>query len=200
MTEYAAGNARRPVGEIVDKLNDAVPEGDVTVGELLKSLGESSLVTVLFVPALLVVSPLSGIPLFSSVCGLLIAVISAQVLFGRKHLSLPGFIMRRSISGDRARAALRRVRGMTDWLDTHTRTRWRFVLRSPMRQWIYVLCLLCGAVMPFLELVPFSSSILGSAVLLFATALIAGDGLLAGLGIGVMTAAAVTTLYLFDVL
>jgi len=43
--------------------------------------------------------------------------------------------------------------------------------------------------MPFLEIVPFSSSVLGAAVLLFATSLLIHDGLFALFGMAAMTSA-----------
>jgi hypothetical protein len=46
-----------------------------------------------------------------------------------------------------------------------------------------LVCVLCGAAMPFLELVPFSSSILASAVVLIGLSILARDGLFALLGI-----------------
>jgi hypothetical protein len=58
-----------------------------------------------------------------------------------------------------------------------------------MRKWIQAMCLICGLSMPFLELVPFSSSILGMAVLFFATSLITRDGLFVLFGVLTMGAA-----------
>ncbi|EPX86806.1 Exopolysaccharide synthesis, ExoD [Salipiger mucosus DSM 16094] len=170
---------------------DEAAHGDtVTPRDLLKSFGDSSFLPVMMVPALLVVSPLSGIPLFSSICGLTIAFIALQLLLARRHIWLPAFIMDRRIDGARARAAVTKLRKFTDWLDNKTRSRLRFMVRPPMRAWLYLLCMLCGLAMPFLELVPFSSSVLGAAVLLFSTALLARDGLFALIGsIAVLSAA-----------
>lgn len=71
-------------------------EGDkVSVGQIAEALGQDSLPPNLMIPAFAVASPLSGVPLFSSICGLLIALVSAQMLIGRDHVWLPGFLMRR---------------------------------------------------------------------------------------------------------
>ena len=83
----------------------------------------------------------------------------------------------------------------------HTRQRFRVLTVPPFRQWLYLLCFLCGAAMPFLELVPFSSSLLGTAVVIMATALLARDGLLALLGSVVIGAVAVgVPLFAFGVI
>lgn len=200
MTSTATGDSRRPVGDIVDKLDSAVADGSVSVRSLLQSFGPTSFVPVLVVPALLVVSPLSGIPLFSTICGLTIAFISAQMLLGRDHIWLPDILMRQRIDGEKAHQALSRVRRVTDWLDGKTRHRLSLFLRTPFRQWLHLLCFVCGAAMPFLELVPFSSSILGGAVLLFSTSLLARDGLFAVLGSLLMGAAALVPLAVLGVI
>ncbi|MBN9885985.1 exopolysaccharide biosynthesis protein [Salipiger abyssi] len=172
----------RPVGEIVDRLSLAADRERVPLRALLEVFGESSFLPALMVPALLVVSPLSGIPLFSTVCGLSIAFIAAQMLVSRDHLWLPDILLRQQMDGPVARKALGKLRHVSDWIDAHSRRRFRVLTSAPFRKWLQLLCFLCGAVMPFLELVPFSSSLLGGAVLLLATALLARDGLFALLG------------------
>jgi len=137
-----------------------------------------------------VVSPLSGIPLFSSACGIAIAAISVQMVAGRKKLWLPRFMMNYTLEGQRANAAVQKLHGVAGWLDHHSRDRWHTMLRWPGRKTIQALCLICGASMPFLEIVPFSSSVLGAAVLLFATSLLLRDGLFAVFGIFTMSSAA----------
>ncbi|MER5171923.1 exopolysaccharide biosynthesis protein [Thioclava sp. GXIMD2076] len=153
------------------------------IEDILGSLGGASFVPVLLVPALFVVSPLSGIPLFSSACGILIALISAQMLLGRRHLWLPGLLTNRHIAGDKLRKATDKLQGVARWMDSHTRERLRFFTHRPFRWVTQAACLLCGAAMPFLELVPFSSSILGVAVTLLALSLLVRDGLIALIGL-----------------
>ena len=53
----------RPVGRIIDELDDVVRTGDLRLRDLVEGFGRSSFLPVMVVPALLVVSPLSGIPL-----------------------------------------------------------------------------------------------------------------------------------------
>ncbi|MFA8386335.1 MAG: exopolysaccharide biosynthesis protein [Pelagibaca sp.] len=178
------------VNQIVDRLADLADQDRINVGEIIEAFGTQSFLPILMVPALLVVSPLSGIPLFSSACGIAIAAISVQMVAGRRRLWLPQFLVRRSLEGQRARDAIQRVHGVAGWLDHHSRDRFHPLLRWPGRKLIQTLCLVCGGAMPFLEIVPFSSSVLGSAVLLFATALLLRDGLFAVFGLVMMSSAA----------
>lgn len=189
----------RPVGVIVDRLEAAVERGALTVGTLVQEFGDSSFLPALIVPALLVVSPLSGIPLFSTLCGVMIAFISAQMILARNHLWLPQRLMGMGINRDRARTALKKLRRVSDWLDRNARSRMGLLTSAPARMALKLLCLLCGLTMPFLELVPFSSSLLGGAVVLMATALLARDGLFALAGSVAVLGAAYIPLTVFGV-
>lgn len=179
-----------PVGRIVARLEELSDTDCLSVRQVVEAFGATSFLPVMMVPALLVVSPLSGVPLFSSLCGISIALIAVQMVAGREYLWLPGWIMRQEISGDRAHNAVRKMRRVARWLDRHLRARFRLLMLGPNRKLVQALCLICGAAMPFLEFVPFSSSVLGLAVLCHSAALLARDGLFALLGAGIMVGAA----------
>lgn len=165
-----------PVTNVLDRLDSLTDAEHVTLTRMVQAFGDASFVPALMVPALLVVSPLSGIPLFSSLCGLTIALISAQMLARRSHLWVPGVLGRRRVAGARLAKAVKALRGPAGWLDRHTGARLRLLFRAPLSLLPPVMAMVCGVAMPFLELVPFSSSILGTAVLLIAVGLLSRDG------------------------
>lgn len=164
-----------PMSEIVRQLRAASAQRRVTLGALVAAVGDSSFLPVLMVPAMLVVSPLSGIPLFSTLCGVLITFVAAQMIARREHLWLPEPVMRRSLPGARVRLALRRIAPVAAWVDRHATGHGSWAMRAPVRGLAALACLICGLTMPFMELVIFSSSLLGMAVLLFSVSLLARD-------------------------
>jgi hypothetical protein len=167
----------RPMGEIVDRLAAMADEESVTLRDLIDTFGPRSFIPALMVPALLIVSPLSGIPVLPTILGLTIALIALQMAFLRRYLWLPRVLTSREISGPALGRAARWLSPVAGWLDRRTRDRLRWLTVLPGSTVPKVLCILCGLAMPFLELLPFSSSILGSAVLLFSMGLLARDGL-----------------------
>lgn len=177
------------ISDVIDRLESASETEETSLRDVVSSLGQASFVPVLMAPALAVVSPLSGIPFFSSASGTFIALVAGQLLLGRKHLWLPGWMMRRSVPTDRLKRAVAWARGPARWLDRHTGKRLSMLVRPPMDRLIYLACALCGAAMPLLELVPFSSSLLGAAVALLSLTVLARDGLLALAGFLVIGAA-----------
>jgi hypothetical protein len=177
------------ISEIIARLEALSDRQHVTLGDILAGFGQASFVPALMLPALLVFSPLSGIPLFSSACGLTIAAVSAQMLMRRRHIWLPRVLRDRGFSGPRLRAALARMTSTGRWIDRNTGNRLHLLTAEPMASLFMLVCLCAGLAMPFLELVPFSSSILGLSVLLIASAFLTRDGLYALAGLGVFAIA-----------
>lgn len=179
-----------PVHQVIDRLDALTQHEELELEDILDAFGATAFVPVLMVLALIVVSPLSGIPFLPTFFGLTIGLVSAQMLFGRPRIWLPGFLMRRRLSGARLHGALGRLRRFAGWLDRTARNRLRLLVSPPLDLLPKTACMVCGLAMPFLELVPFSSSILGAAVILFSTGLLTRDGLFALIAYGMMGLAA----------
>ncbi|KPP84088.1 MAG: putative ABC transporter permease component [Rhodobacteraceae bacterium HLUCCA08] len=192
--------ANGPVREVVGRLEEMSDRAELRLGELLEAFGPTSFVPALMVPAILVVSPLSGIPLFSSICGLTIMLIALQMVFARRHLWLPRFVMERRVKGDKLRRAMVRMRRVADFMDRMSRDRLRFLVMTPCNRIPQAMCAVSGGSMPFLELLPFSSSILGMAVLSCAVGFLARDGLFVFIGAAFMSLAAAIPIYAWTAL
>ena len=167
---------------VMDVMVTAGADERVCVGDLVDEIDGNAFGPLMLVPALVAVTPASGIPGMTAICGLIIALIAVQIVFRRKALWLPGFLRRRSVS----RSRLERVR---DWLakparliDRLTGKRLSFLVKPPFDIGAALICLCIGLAMPFMEFIPFSGTMAGIAVSLFALALVTEDGLLAVLG------------------
>ena len=174
------------ITDLVDRVNKASTGDQTSVAQIVAALGPSSFLPNLMIPALAVVSPLSGVPLFSSICGLTIALVAVQMLIQRDHIWLPDFLMRKHLRTDRVRKATDWMRKPARFLDRITKERLRLLVHRPFLWVTQAICLICGLMMPFLELVPFTSSIMGFVVCLFAFGMLARDGLFTLLGLGAL--------------
>jgi hypothetical protein len=184
--------ARRPE-TAVDLVENgwAALNGEYTsIGDVVDALGSANYAPLLILPALAVVSPLSGVPGFTTFCGLLIATVSAQQMIHRSSLWLPRWIRSARLRTDRVRAVYRWIRGPARWLDRVTRRRLGVLVAEPLVVLPQTLCMICGAIMPFLELVPFTSSALGVVITALAVGMFVGDGLLVLIGMLFATAVA----------
>lgn len=179
------------VSELIDSVDGHTGDGDVPVGDLFDGLGQVAVPTALLMPALLVFSPLSAIPLFSTVCGLCMALIAVQGLFGHRSLWLPGALRRRRLPGPRLHKATQALRWFGRLLDRITQPRLSFLVGSVGKRVIYLVIVFSTLAIPFLELIPMSSTLIGLAVILFSTGILGRDGLIALCGTLPLMAAAI---------
>ena len=184
------------VASVLDRIHDPATGAETRLGDVAGALGKASFIPNLMLPALAVVSPLSGIPLFSSTCGIWIALVSAQMMLHRDHIWLPGFLMRRGVSSQRLRMVVEKLRTPAAWIDRLTRPRLTFLLHPPFLWFAQLICLLAGLCMPFLELLPFASSILGTVVFFMSLAMLARDGVFVLIGVTILATAPATVFWL----
>lgn len=177
---------------VIGRLLRAARRADrVSVGDLVDAMGQASMAAVLLVPALLLVSPLSGIPGASITGGLVIALISGQMLLRRPKVWLPEAVRTRTLPGPALRRALVRLRRPARGLDRIAPARPGGGGQAWWSPVLALACLILGLAMPMMELVPFGSSILAALVAALALTLLTGRvriavaaGTLAAVGVG----------------
>ncbi len=167
-----------PITSILDLVDTRLADGPVDARALFDALGRAALVPALILPAMLIVSPLSAVPLFSSICGLAIIIIAVQGAWGRAQPWLPGFVLNRLLPTQGTQRAVAAMRRLTGWLDRISRRRLSFLVGRPFDRLLYLICALAAACIPFLELVPMSSTTIGTGVLLIAVGILTRDGLI----------------------
>lgn len=173
----------RPVQDILERMRGAITHPSVTVETLVRAMDPAVQPVLLLLPALILVTPLSGIPGLSSLGGLTIALVAFQILLGRPTIWFPACVLRRHLSTDRLLRALDRLDRPARFIDRRSVARANWFFAFPGRQMALISCIACGLAMPVLELVPFSATTLALVVTILATALLMRDGLLAALGL-----------------
>jgi len=168
--------------DLVDRIEDMTDEDQISLDRLIDAVGRASFTPVLLIPAIAVATPLSGIPLFSSAMGVLIFLVAVQMVSQRDHLWFPQWLLNRHADSERVKSAFHRVRPVMKWLDAKSHKRLSFLVRQPIILIPQLLCAATGMVMPFLEFVPFSSSLAGIAVSILAFGMLTRDGLFVLLG------------------
>ncbi len=156
---------------------------EVSVSDARERFGERSAGPFLLLPALLEVSPIGGIPGLPTVLALVITLFAVQLVMGRKHLWLPGWLERRHVSGDKLAKAASTLRRPAAFVDRFLKPRWRALTGRQMRRLIGLTCIALCATVPFLEIIPFASTVPMAAIILFGLAITVRDGLIAVLGL-----------------
>lgn len=176
--------------QLLDRIAELTRDnGWVSIGMVVESVGSRSFGPMLILIGVTLFSPLSGIPGMSFFMASFVLLVALQMLIGRNHFWLPRFILDRSVEREKLQKAL-------DWLNKPARAidgvlkpRLTFLVRSEGSYAIAALCVVVGLCMPFMELVPFSSSAAGLALLALGLALVVQDGFLVLLALVVFGAA-----------
>ncbi|KMK66459.1 exopolysaccharide biosynthesis protein [Puniceibacterium sp. IMCC21224] len=169
-----------PPASLTDLLRAMQPDTDasgISVRIILKRIGDRSFAPAALIPALILVSPVSGIPGMPTLGALILTLIALQAIWGRDHLWLPDVIMRRSLSAQRMRQALKFLKTPAAWVDRHSKRRLRILSSGPLAPLAWVAVIVTVILWPFLELVPFFTSVGATIVALITIGLMTRDGL-----------------------
>jgi hypothetical protein len=168
--------------DILDALDD-VDQGEwVSVGDILQEIGTRSFAPLILVPALILVSPLSGIFGLPTIGATLIFLITIQKLAGARHVWLPGFLKRRRVKADGLHKAIGWLRRPCAWVDRHTHRRLTILVSRPANFAVLFTILAITMIIPALEFLPMVTSFFAGAIAYFAVGLLARDGLFTILG------------------
>ncbi|MCA0041971.1 exopolysaccharide biosynthesis protein [Celeribacter litoreus] len=177
-------NEPRSVNDILRAIEAAQDDqvGRVSVDAIFDEIGHASFAPAVLVPALILVSPISGIPGFPTFGAIIIFLFAFQAVLGTDHLWLPEFIRRRHLPSEKVQKALDWLEKPANWIDERTETRLSFLAKRPWHRLTYLLMVLIAITIPALELLPLVTSAACTAISLMALGLMVRDGLLVLLG------------------
>lgn len=166
--------------QMLERIGQAVRNKEIiTLGEVIEAVGSRSFGPLLLMAGTVSVSPLSGIPGMPTTMGVLVFLIGIQLLVGRRHFWLPGWMLHRSISYHKMLQSLKWLMPGARFIDRWLRPRLTVLVQNGGSYLLATVCVVVSLTMPALELVPFAATSAGLVVATSGLALIARDGLLA---------------------
>ncbi|SER41730.1 MULTISPECIES: exopolysaccharide biosynthesis protein [Pseudomonas] len=172
--------------DVIDGVIELGKEKDkVSVGDIKREIGQRSYGPFLFVPSIIEISPVGGVPGASTFFALIVAVFALQMLFGRNHFWMPQFLAKRSVKSQKIESGLNKVRKVIRGLDKVIRPRLGWATQKTFVRLIAAICLILTTSVPPLEFIPFASLAPFSAICLFGLGLTAKDGVVVLLGMAV---------------
>ena len=152
----------------------------VTFGDLYKEVGRRSFGPLILLAGLVTVAPLIGdIPGVPTTIGVIVMIVSGQMLAGRSHFWLPKFLLNRSVASSKLQKALSWLWRPARFVDRLIGPRLVVLTDGAGARVIAGLCLIVGAAMPVMDFVPFTANVAGIALTAFGLSIIAHDGVLA---------------------
>lgn len=188
------------VGDVVNGIERiAEAEDEVSIDDLLDEFGDRSFAPLMLILALIGVSPVGAIPSVPTIIALCIALIAAQMAWGRKHVWLPGFITRRGVSSDRLTKGADTLDKIAQVLDRIAKGRLKPLASGPARRVVAGLIVVLCLALPVLEVVPFAAAAPFIAIAILSLAMMVRDGLVLLIGGAVALAAFGYGVYWFAV-
>ncbi|MCF8040356.1 MAG: exopolysaccharide biosynthesis protein, partial [Desulfohalobiaceae bacterium] len=162
------------LNQLLDRIGEAAQKGGrVSLGAILEVVGRRSFGPILLLAGLITLAPVIGdIPGVPTVIGVLVFLFAVQLLFRRKHIWLPSVLLNRSLPQDKLQTALKWLRPPARFIDRFLRPRLTILTDGPIIYIVAGLCVFIAAVMPILEMVPFSANAAGAALTVFGLSLI----------------------------
>ncbi len=170
-------NKTTQVSELLAAIDEATHEDEVSIGHLVEIMGERSFASILLGPALIMVTPFSGIPGSPTIFATIVVLIVGQMLMGRSHFWLPEFVRRRRLSSRRIAQAIGFLRRPVRYVEPLLRERLTFLAVRPGNYPALVICLLIAFIGPVMEFMPFLISLAALVISFFAIAILVRDGL-----------------------
>lgn len=148
----------------------------VTLAEVFGDLGDRSFPTMILIPSLVLVSPLSAIPGMTGTLGLTIALLLGQRLFGRQALWVPQWLGRLRIPSKKLEAGVLWLRRPAAWMDRMLAPRLTTFADGTLKRLPMAVVTMSACCLPLLEFLPMSGTTMGAAITLYAAGLLARDG------------------------
>lgn len=165
--------------EMIDQIVDLAKSNDsVRVGDMIEALGHRGFGPLLFVPAMIELTPIGGVPGVPTVLATIIALIAAQIVLGRNHFWLPDILERRTVSAGALTKAADVLQPMATRMDRWFGQRLLKMVKPVMQRVAAGVVIAHCATVPPLELIPFASSIPMLSIALIGLAMMAYDGVL----------------------
>jgi hypothetical protein len=150
----------------------------VSLGDLVGLFGRRGFGPLLFVPAMVVVSPLGGIPGVPTVFAVVIALIAVQVLIGRSEIWMPAVLQSRNLDAAAVDRAVLKARPVAERMDRWFGHRLTGLVSQPAKLAAATVVLGLSVIVPPLELIPFVAALPMLAIALIGLAFTARDGVL----------------------
>lgn len=174
------------VSELLSSLKERQKGEKASVDDIVDTFESRGFGPLLIVPAILgMIAPIPGVP---TVCGIFMALVAVQQLFGRTRPWLPERLRRASISAKRLDRTIERSLPWVRRLEKLLKPRLTFVASGKSQRAIALLVVLLSLSLAPLELLPFAAALPSAMLLFMALGMIARDGLviLASLGVALV--------------
>ncbi|MDY7025451.1 MAG: exopolysaccharide biosynthesis protein [Pseudomonadota bacterium] len=171
-------NKPNSMTDVLNALNEKTQKDQVSIEDLLSRIEGRGFGPMLMAPALIALLPTGAIPGVPSLCGIIIALISAQLVLGKQYPWIPRKLRELTLSQDALENAINRITPYSKKIDRWFKPRLRFLFHPIVQRIMAASCIGLGLVMIPLELVPMTAALPALSIVLASLGLTTRDGVL----------------------
>ena len=169
------------VSDILGQLLDEGHGKSISLGDVIDRFGRRAYAPMIFVVAVILVSPIGGLPGATAVFGTLIILLGVQSFFSESPW-VPAFIRDRAAEREEARRRLKKVLPYMKKAERLTRARWTVLAAPPWDYLSMLLIILIAATTYPLGLIPGGLIAPGLTIALLSMAKFHHDGVILAIG------------------
>lgn len=178
------------LGELIGEARRHVEAGEpITIDLIERISGGRTVGPLLLFPALVAMSPATIIPGIATLVGFNTVLVAGQVALGHQSIWIPQWLRRRQIPKRLAPKLLKFLKPVGEVADEVAKPRAAWLTAWPLRRAGAVVCVLIGCALPIMEVIPFTSTVAGAIIAVYALAITMRDGFLALAWAGLVAAA-----------
>ncbi|PNK61039.1 exopolysaccharide biosynthesis protein [Psychrobacter sp. FDAARGOS_221] len=170
------GGSAHNLTEVLEAIEPDNDSGKSSIGDIMEALESRGFGPLLFAPALIAVMPTGGIPGVPTVCGVIIALLSVQMIMGKNQPWLPNFINKIEFDKEKLDKGVSIATKVTKKIDKVSKPRLQKLSSQGAKKGVAAVCILAALSMIPLEAVPFAVMVPATSIILFAIGLITKDG------------------------
>ena len=169
------------VSNLLQKLLDGADGKRLSIGDVIGQLGSRAFDPIMFIGAVLLISPIGGIPGATAVLGTMILLVAVQSVFTQQPW-LPAWVRERSASASKAKKFLKKTIPYLERMEQYTKARWLPLTQGPLQHLSALIIALLAITTYPLGLIPGGLILPGLAIAFLSTARFHSDGLMMLIG------------------
>ena len=182
--------APKSLTDVLDEIawkvdHDDTPE-DLTLGEVLDSVGRRTYGPLLLVIGLFAISPATILPGMTWFAAALTLLVAGQMALGMKRTWLPRRALQAQLPREAVHAGVAGARNWAERIDGALKPRLTFLAKPPFVNVVALFCIAAALITFPLGLIPLAPLAPGLAVVFFGLGMVAHDGLWLSLGMAVL--------------
>lgn len=169
--------------DLLESVSTNVKSDPVDIGDLVHACSYHGFGALLLIPAGLTILPTGAIPGVPAVCGILMALISIQIVAGCEEPWVPKRLKIFSLSKKKLKKSIEHSKAYTEKIDYFLDSRLEFLTTSISQRIVGFITFFLSLLIVVIGFIPFVPTLLAMPILFFALGYSVNDGLLIAIGL-----------------